>query len=60
MIVVERKIYSLLDLLGDMGGIMDIIIQVLGVFMFPLSEFSFILKALEKLYLVSIKRPVFL
>lgn len=47
----ERQIYSFLDLIGDMGGILDILISVIGIFIFPSTEFSFIIKALQKLYL---------
>ena len=50
--VIKREIYNALDLLGDLGGIRDIVIVILGIFLFPYSEFSYNLKALRKLFLV--------
>eukprot|EP00356_Strombidium_inclinatum_P016887 CAMPEP_0170510440 /NCGR_PEP_ID=MMETSP0208-20121228/65770_1 /TAXON_ID=197538 /ORGANISM="Strombidium inclinatum, Strain S3" /LENGTH=261 /DNA_ID=CAMNT_0010793905 /DNA_START=940 /DNA_END=1725 /DNA_ORIENTATION=+ len=48
----ERHIYNLLDLLGDLGGVFEVIIGAIGFFVMPFSEISFILKGLQKLYLV--------
>ena len=47
----SREVYNILDLIGDLGGVLEVIIFVFGVFLFPISEFSFVMKALEKLYL---------
>ena len=41
-----REIYDLLGLLGDLGGIQDILIAIVGIFVFPYSEFSYTLKAM--------------
>ena len=49
----KREVYNFFDLLGDLGGIQDIIIIVCGFFLFPVSEFSYNLKALSKMYLVN-------
>ena len=46
-----RETYRLIDILGDLGGVIEILMLVLGTFLFPISEHSFILKALQKLYL---------
>ena len=35
-----------------MGGIQDLLISIVGIFVFPYSEFMYNLKALQKLYLV--------
>jgi hypothetical protein len=59
-VVQERTVYNFLDLLGDMGGLVDIIVSFFGIVLFPMSKFSFILKALEKLYQVSSKDSSFL
>ena len=59
-VVHERTVYNFLDLLGDMGGLVDIIVSFFGIVLFPMSKFSFILKALEKLYQVSSKDSSFL
>ena len=44
-----REVYNVLDLLSDLGGVLEIISLVLGVFILPISEFSFILKAAKRL-----------
>ena len=46
----ERKIYSLLHVIGDLGGVFELIKSVLGFFFFPIATHSFILKAIEVLY----------
>ena len=45
--------YTCVDLLGDLGGVAEIVIFVFGVFLLPVSEHSFVIKALERLYLAS-------
>jgi len=47
-----RKVYGWIDLLGDLGGVTEVIMIVFGFFLFPISEHSFFLKAIKKLYLV--------
>jgi hypothetical protein len=34
-----------MDFLGDIGGIMDILIRFFGIFIFPISESSFLLSS---------------
>jgi hypothetical protein len=45
----------LLDLLGDLGGVTEVIMIVFGLFIFPVSEHSFIIKAVKKLYMAKTK-----
>ena len=47
----SREVYNLMDLIGDLGGVLEVIIFLFGFFLFPASEFSFVIKALQKLYL---------
>ncbi len=49
----SREVYNLLDLMGDLGGVIEIFIIFFGVFIFPISEHAFTMKAkaLEKLFL---------
>jgi hypothetical protein len=47
----KREIYNFLDLLGDLGGIRDIIVASIGILLFPYSEYSYNLKVLSKMYL---------
>jgi len=39
-----------MDLFGDLGGVMEILMVVFGVFTYPIGEFSFILNASHKLF----------
>ena len=51
----NRSIYNLLDLLGDLGGVTEVIMAVLGIFLFPISEHSFIIKAAKIVFLAKTK-----
>ena len=46
----SREKYSLLDLLGDLGGVLEVIILVTGMIFFSISEHSFVLKVIEKMF----------
>jgi len=46
-----RTAYNILDLLGDTGGIFEVVMLLFGWLMFPISEYSFILKAAKRLFL---------
>jgi hypothetical protein len=48
----SREIYSLLDLLGDLGGVTDVLIFIIGIFIFPISQHSFTMRYLQKMFLV--------
>ena len=41
--------------MGDLGGVLEVLIGFLGVLLFPISEHSFIMKALSILYLARTK-----
>ena len=47
----KRTVYGFLDLLGDIGGIADLLILMFGIFIFPYSEHSFNISAVKKLYM---------
>ena len=51
MISHSREVYNLMDLIGDLGGVLEVITFMFGIFLVPISEFSFVIKALQKLYL---------
>jgi len=42
----ERMIYGFLDLLGTLGGVVEIITLFFGIFLNPISEFAFKIKAI--------------
>lgn len=46
-----RKIYGFIDLLGDLGGVTEVIMLVFGFFLFPVSEQSFIVQATKRLFM---------
>jgi len=46
----QREVYNLLDLVGDMGGVVEIIVIVFGVILYPIAEQAFILKAISELF----------
>jgi hypothetical protein len=46
-----RRIYSLFDLLGDLGGVTEVIMLCFGFMLYPISEHSFYLKAITKLFI---------
>ena len=47
-----RYVYNILDFLGDIGGVTQVFTVMAGVFVMPISYFSFIMKATKKLFLV--------
>jgi hypothetical protein len=47
----ERAIYSLLDLLGDLGGVTEVMMIVFCFILLPISEHSFVVKSMKKLYI---------
>ena len=46
----NRQSYDFFDLMGDFGGCTEIIVLFFGAILYPVSEFSFKLKALKKLF----------
>lgn len=49
----ERKIYAVFDLMGDIGGLIEISMLCLGSLLASISEHSFFIKAIQKLFLVN-------
>ena len=46
----KREAYSLLDFIGDIGGVLDVIIMFIALVFAPFSEHSFIVNAVTSLY----------
>jgi hypothetical protein len=42
----SRQKYAILNLLGDLGGVLEVLLHVFGFFFFSYSEYNFIIKAL--------------
>ena len=47
----KREIFNAIDLIGELGGVIEIFIITFSVFLGPISYFSFILKATKALFL---------
>ena len=53
----DRKTYDFLDLLGDIGGVTEIVTLFFGFFMLPITEHSFTLLAAKRLFLARTDDP---
>lgn len=42
----SRQVFNILDLLGDLGGILEIVLSIVGLFIVPISSFSYNMKAI--------------
>ena len=55
----KRKIYCIEDLMGDMGGILEIFVFMLEWLIVPISAHSFFMQATKFLFLARIEDPKF-
>lgn len=44
-----------MDFLGDIGGVAEVLTYIIGILLFPISEFSFFMKASQLLYKANTK-----
>lgn len=51
----NREVYNFLDLLGDLGGVMEVIDVIIGFFLLSISEFSYNLEVMSKLFFARTK-----
>ena len=42
----SRQVYGILDLLGDLGGVLEVILLITGMVFYSISEHNFVLKAI--------------
>jgi hypothetical protein len=47
----SRRVFGWFDLLGRLGGITNVMMILFGMFVYPISEHSYILKAAKKLFI---------
>jgi hypothetical protein len=45
-----KDVYTLIDCLGDLGGLIEIVMFVTGILLAPISYHSYILKAISRLF----------
>ena len=48
---IQKSGYDIIDLLGDLGGVLEIFIFVFGVFMYPVSRHSYVLEMISRLFM---------
>ena len=46
-----RQAYHFLDVIGDLAGVLEIMIMFIGLIFFPIAEHSFNIKFINKLFL---------
>ena len=51
-----RKVYDINLLLGDLGGIAGVLCLIIGFFIEPISEVSFIMKSAKRMFLVKTRK----
>ena len=49
-IVHNREVFNLLDLLGELGGVIEIFIITFGIILHPIAKHSFMLNAIKLLF----------
>ena len=48
----RRKTYDIMNLVSDIGGVYEFFIMIIGILMFTISEHSFTLATIKKLFFV--------
>ena len=51
----KRKIYDIVALLGDLGGVTEVITLVMGILLFPISESSYNMMSSKRMFLARTK-----
>ena len=51
----KRKIYDIVAVLGDLGGVSEVITLIMGAFLFPISESSFNIMSTKRMFLARTK-----
>jgi hypothetical protein len=46
----RREVYNLLDVIGDLGGVVEVFLFIFGIVLYPISKMSFIFKATKMLF----------
>ena len=53
----SRQVYGFIGLLGDLGGVLEVIMVVAGGVLFPISKHHFTLQAAKRIYLARSSDP---
>ena len=46
----KRTTYNLVELLSDLGGVTEVFVMIVGFFLVPIAEHSFIVKAIRRVF----------
>ena len=46
----EREVYNMVDLIGELGGVIELFVFVFGMLILPISKQSFVLKASSEFF----------
>ena len=52
----SREVYTLIDLFGNYGGIVEVIVLLLSLFVSPVADFSLFVVLMEKFYKIKSKK----
>ena len=52
-----RQVYGLLDILGDLGGVLEVIMVVMGALLMPIAEHHFTLQAAKRIFMAKTTDP---
>ena len=50
-----REVYSVMDILGDLGGLIELVFGAIGIFILPISHYQFNVKAIQTMFLAKTK-----
>ena len=46
----QRTVYNFVSFIGDLGGVLELLLFIFGILLFPWNEHSFFVKVLNKLF----------
>ena len=52
-----REVYSFIDILGDLGGVLEVIMVVMGGLLLPIAEHHFTLQAAKRIFMAKSSDP---
>ena len=55
LITHKRKIYDIVALLGDLGGVTEVIMLTMGMLLFPISESSYNMMSTKRMFIARTK-----
>ena len=53
----SRQVYNVLDFIGDLGGVLELMISIVGILVMPATEQLFTIKMASEVYMANTKDP---